>query len=54
MKAADLSRLCGQLNTPSLHFLQVMPGDELLTTLIQRRKIKQIKARAAKNTGDAK
>jgi hypothetical protein len=54
MKAADLSRLCGQLNTPSLDFVQAMPDDEFSTTLIQRRKIKQIKARAAKNTGDAK
>ena len=28
MKAADLSRLCGQLNTISLHFLQAMPCDD--------------------------
>jgi len=54
MKAADVSRLYGQLNTPSLHFVQVMPGNELSTTLIQRRKIKQIKARTAKKTGGAK
>ena len=28
MKAADVSRLYGQLNTPSLHFVQAMPGDD--------------------------
>ena len=28
MKAADVSRLYGQLNTPSLHFVQVMPCDD--------------------------
>ena len=54
MKAADVSRLYGQLNTPSLHFVQAMPSDKCSTTFIQRRTIKQLKVRAAKNTGDAK
>ena len=28
MKAADVSRLCRQLNPPSLLFVQVMPGGD--------------------------
>ncbi len=54
MKAADVSRLWRKINTPSLHFVRVMPGHDCSTTLIQRRKAKQKKAKAAKKTGVTK